>query len=120
MCEIAKILPIVCTYHYYESYITHTDIASMVNRGSCEILVDEDVVIGARTFKPTIIPHFSDKTKKLSSCHFYLHAPNDSPPRRYFSIPKERESLYLLLIPRLEALACAHHNRTSNAEPHAV
>ncbi len=87
--EIAKILPIVCTYHYYESYITHTDIASMVNRGSCEILVDEDVVIQrARTLKPTIIPHFSDKTKKLSSCHFYLHAPNDSPPEALFQYTK--------------------------------
>jgi len=33
---------------------------------------------------------------------------------------KKRESLYLLLVPRIEALACAHLSRTSNAEPHAV
>ena len=33
---------------------------------------------------------------------------------------KIRESLYLLLVPLLESPACAHHSRTSNAEPHAV
>ena len=35
-------------------------------------------------------------------------------------IQKERESLYQLLVPLLEAVAFAHLSRTSNAEPHAV
>lgn len=33
---------------------------------------------------------------------------------------KSVRGLYLLLVPRIEALACAHLSRTSNAEPHAV
>ncbi len=33
---------------------------------------------------------------------------------------KKRESLYPLLVPLIEAVACAHLSRTSNAEPHAV
>ena len=43
-----------------------------------------------------------------------------SSPRWHYVIKKERESLYLLLVPLLEAVACALLTRTSNAEPHAV
>ncbi len=45
--------------------------------------------------------------------------PRSSPRWRKY-IQKKRESLYLLLVPLSEAVAFAHHSRTSNAEPHAV
>ncbi len=50
---------------------------------------------------------------------FIFLTPPASPHWHYY-IKKERESLYLLLVPLLEAVACALHSRTSNAEPHAV